>query len=161
MRPGEDSGGCALPPHCRVHSRRHLKFAPTRSHCLAPNPAFALVRAPLRRRVDSHTLFRGSASGLRQPSGGSDEVSLAVSRRRVAFTAWLRFAVGVLCLHSAPPYASVASGFVAAAFSASPACLMPAVPLSQGRCSACRHWCFFSFARVNIRGFNFLLRWCS
>jgi len=148
--PGAVPFKTASPPTVVSIRDGHLKFAPTRSHYLAPNPAFTLVRAPLRRRVDSHTLFRGSASGLRQPSGGGSEVSLALTRRRVAFTAWLRFAVA-FCACILPHHTPRAPQVLQR---------QPSQPrqrasstLSQGRCSACR--CSFSFARVNIREFNF------
>ena len=77
------------PPSAVFRSRRHTKFAPAsaRSKRLAPNPTSALVRAPLWQRVDSHTLFRGSAPWLAPALWRQrGELSLALSRRRVAFT---------------------------------------------------------------------------
>jgi len=40
------------PPLCLVHTRLCVKFAPTLSQCPALTPAFGLVRATLRQRVD-------------------------------------------------------------------------------------------------------------
>ena len=45
------------PPLCPVHTRRCVKFAPTRSQCIVLMPAFALVRAPLRQRLDFAVAF--------------------------------------------------------------------------------------------------------
>src|SRR5947208_671064 len=56
---------------------------------LAPLPAFALVRAPLQRHVDSRSLLRGGVFGLHQPLVQDVGLSLALSRRHLDFMSGL------------------------------------------------------------------------
>jgi hypothetical protein len=56
---------------------------------LAPLPAFALVRAPLRRHIDSRLLLCGGVFGLRQPLVQDVGLSLALSQRHLDFMSGL------------------------------------------------------------------------
>src|SRR5947208_4305423 len=64
---------------------------------LAPLPAFALVRAPLRRHVDLRSLLRGGVFGLRQPLV-QDVGSHSPSRGGISTSCLASPCCGVSCL---------------------------------------------------------------